>query len=1031
VTIEEWHDEENVIRVHPNFRMWVLANRPGFPFLGNNFFREIGDVFASHAIDNPDERSELALLTAYAPTVPVDILRRLCRAFAELRLLVEEGTITYPYSTREAVAVAKHLEQFPEDGVTSVLENVLAFDAYDRNMRTQLSEVFLRHGIPLSATGEALTLKLNLAESRALPEFVPTETWGWLADQSVKFSAVGGKGEHHVHHSALSRREIWLDPSTTRSFAVQQHRLQQFTEQVSSFQVPLKGNRKQKAHAMAAFPDNSVHERVHAMGAGPSARESPGQARTRRLHPVYRYETLHPSPLNGLSLDLSHSFLISVGLTIFLSPLTNSDGRASCLTLPDGALDGRLHHDPSTSHGKKPKKAKQSPFTKWFGSGGSGGWRAEADAANGGLVLRYLQGGSMFQLLDLNTNRFFSLDLASLATPVHEILNVQSIGNREWLVRTADPTVLFSLKHEQEEDTVVLKAAAVQSVAGGSLSSGDSTHSVFPIRHRVQGGREGGAASMMVHPQAFLQVLTDGTSNGSILSALREDPDDAMAQRNVQWAWRNDEVLVNSVRSEATDRVDLEVTSPKLRTTKNVVVDALSAAENDSGGLFSANDTPSVPRVVAVADVHGGNHTLTLQEDGAVRVWQLNQAALDRESELWKQMFGREDAEGGADSTLLELRVDGARVGGPSTPKTGLDAPKYGKEDPNNDPHVGGNTWAGGTGGSDTAGLGGRGGPYRLDKGHPVHQVSQAKKDEVSTEARAKARAMAEEALAEKLREIDMSDCEWETYQSYFTRVERESAQLRAVLGNLEAVAQERSWLRHQSSGELDDGKLVDGVAGERLVFKRRGVSDSPFQSPAGRQQQEPKRMLFVMDVSGSMYRFNGQDARLERMLETSLMIMESFAGFEKELDYCIMGHSGDSPEIPFVAFGAPPPDRKARLQVLQKMVAHTQYCRSGDHTVEAVERGVQRAAALGGDGRFVFVVSDANLERYGIRPRQLGRRLLAEPGVQAHALFIASFADEAERIRRELPAGRGHVCLDTADLPRMFKQIFTAALGS
>ena len=41
--------------------------------------------------------------------------------------------------------------------------------------------------------------------------------------------------------------------------------------------------------------------------------------------------------------------------------------------------------------------------------------------------------------------------------------------------------------------------------------------------------------------------------------------------------------------------------------------------------------------------------------------------------------------------------------------KTGLDKPKHGKEDAKNEPHVGGNTWAGGTGGSDTAGLGGRG----------------------------------------------------------------------------------------------------------------------------------------------------------------------------------------------------------------------------------------------------------------------------------------------------------------------------------
>lgn len=60
---------------------------------------------------------------------------------------------------------------------------------------------------------------------------------------------------------------------------------------------------------------------------------------------------------------------------------------------------------------------------------------------------------------------------------------------------------------------------------------------------------------------------------------------------------------------------------------------------------------------------------------------------------------------------------------------SGLDvtAPKHGKVDETGAPHVGGNTWAGGTGGRDTAGLGGKGGPYRLDAGHKVHQVSRIK----------------------------------------------------------------------------------------------------------------------------------------------------------------------------------------------------------------------------------------------------------------------------------------------------------------
>ena len=50
---------DSVIIRHPDFRMIVLANRPGFPFLGNDFFASIGDMFSCHAIDNPDLESEM------------------------------------------------------------------------------------------------------------------------------------------------------------------------------------------------------------------------------------------------------------------------------------------------------------------------------------------------------------------------------------------------------------------------------------------------------------------------------------------------------------------------------------------------------------------------------------------------------------------------------------------------------------------------------------------------------------------------------------------------------------------------------------------------------------------------------------------------------------------------------------------------------------------------------------------------------------------------------------------------------------
>lgn len=54
-------------------------------------------------------------------------------------------------------------------------------------------------------------------------------------------------------------------------------------------------------------------------------------------------------------------------------------------------------------------------------------------------------------------------------------------------------------------------------------------------------------------------------------------------------------------------------------------------------------------------------------------------------------------------------------------------------------------------GGRDTAGLGGKGGPYRLDAGHKVYQVSQAEKDAVPEEVRRAAREMAEKAFKERL----------------------------------------------------------------------------------------------------------------------------------------------------------------------------------------------------------------------------------------------------------------------------------------
>jgi hypothetical protein len=79
---------------------------------------------------------------------------------------------------------------------------------------------------------------------------------------------------------------------------------------------------------------------------------------------------------------------------------------------------------------------------------------------------------------------------------------------------------------------------------------------------------------------------------------------------------------------------------------------------------------------------------------------------LTTELEAWRAMRGTAESDSllsielSDTTTTAEQQLQQREADGTSIPKTGLDAPKHGKEDEKNDPHVGGNTWAGGTGGS-------------------------------------------------------------------------------------------------------------------------------------------------------------------------------------------------------------------------------------------------------------------------------------------------------------------------------------------
>lgn len=102
-------------------------------------------------------------------------------------------------------------------------------------------------------------------------------------------------------------------------------------------------------------------------------------------------------------------------------------------------------------------------------------------------------------------------------------------------------------------------------------------------------------------------------------------------------------------------------------------------------------------------------------------------------------------------------------------------------------------------GGFNTAGLGGVGGPYRLDLGHQVHQLPDSMKDQVPEHIRQRAREMAKRAYKQRLKDIQMSEFEADLYDKFYRKVEKQITRLRMIIDGLQVKSlcffqQENPW---------------------------------------------------------------------------------------------------------------------------------------------------------------------------------------------------------------------------------------------
>ena len=650
-------------------------------------------------------------------------------------------------------------------------------------------------------------------------------------------------------------------------------------------------------------------------------------------------------------------------------------------------------------------------------------FKMSKELAHAGQLIMWEHNGGRIQLLDTINNV-----VHSLAVPF-KLHNLIPINEHEWLLTDKDGAQFLLRKDEEKIPNVIYPITE-------NLDLSQATKDILQISGNIDDSILSKALQQNI--SAPSRILATNKNLAQIIVGFPE----LDSSENEIWAWERTKGLPPTLPYPSAAPSSTTVIIPEagqvVRVLDNLppgVVDN-EVNRNIAMSFLEIVDltTQSVSYISIPRTVHpspywnyiagryavpmliskkGKDGLVTIDAAGGLRLWQTGIIGIENALKDWRNMIGMDDA---------PLRLEIER-------ESGLDvsSPKHGKVDENNDPHVGGNQWAGGTGGRDTAGLGGKGGPYRLDAGHDVYQVSQAEKDAVPEEVRRAAREMGKKAFQQRLKEIKMSEFDAQMYDRLESKVKKQITALRSILTSLQARSKERQWLRHRTEGELDETKLIEGIAGERNIYRLRREEEPEIGAP----QTKPKRLRLLVDLSGSMYRFNGHDGRLERELEVTLMVMEAFEGFEAKFKYDIYGHSGEDMAVPLVTVNDVPKNDKERLEIIRTMQAHAQFCLSGDHTIHAAKHAVNAIAKEEADEHFVIMLSDANLERYGIRPKVLADVFASQPDVRSYAIFIGSLGNQADRLTKALPAGQSFTCLDLQKLPQILQQIFTSSILS